>query len=190
MRRRNHDRRDGGNAPVVNPAYDHPQSEHQQEETTSTDRSFAASPSTSQPSQNLDHPTKPRRVRRRRGGIKSTPPSLEKSEVNSTEPNAADCLADELNTLDLKQNSNPVNNDNSSVYSNTEEKIHLSSGEAKSPEIEETVDAGDEEYERNEDIMLTILNDLRSTVSEPELTDEQLRLNDQLQEDEVKFMTL
>ncbi|CAF1930632.1 hypothetical protein Bca4012_073005 [Brassica carinata] len=173
MRRRNHDRgfirRDGGNAPFVNPVNDHPQSEHQQEDTTSTDRSSAASPSTSQPSQNLDHPTKPRRIRRRRGGSKSAPPSVEKSEVNSTEPDAADCLADELSTVDLKQNSNLVNNDNSSVYSE----------DKQSPEIEETVD------ETKEDIMLTILNDLRSNVTEPELTDEQLRLNDQLQEDEL-----
>ncbi|CAN6999372.1 hypothetical protein IGI04_019477 [Brassica rapa subsp. trilocularis] len=170
MSRRNHDRRyirrDGVTAPVVNPVNDHPQSEHQQEDTTSTDRFSAASPSTStsQPSQNLDHPTKPRRIRRRRGGSKSAPPSVEKSEVNSTEPDAADCLADELSTLDLKHNSNPVNNDNSSVYSE----------DKQSPEIE-----------RKEDIMLTILNDLRSNVTEPELTDEQLRLNDQLQEDEL-----
>ncbi|WZY94392.1 hypothetical protein YC2023_066721 [Brassica napus] len=170
MSRRNHDRRyirrDGVTAPVVNPVNDHPQSEHQQEDTTSTDRFSAASPSTStsQPSQNLDHPTKPRRIRRRRGGSKSAPPYLEKSEVNSTEPDAADCLADELSTLALKHNSNPVNNDNSSVYSE----------DKQSPEIE-----------RKEDIMLTILNDLRSNVTEPELTDEQLRLNDQLQEDEL-----
>lgn len=98
--------------------------------------------------------------------------------MNSTGTDAADCLADELSALDLKQNSNPVDNDNS--IGNTEEKLHLSSG----AETEETVDAaaGDE---TKEDIMLTILNDLRSTVIEPDLTDEQLMLNDQLQEDEV-----
>lgn len=182
MRRRNHDRRyirrDGGNTPVVNPADDHPQSDHQQEDTTSPDRSSAAaSPSTSQPSQDLDHPTKPRRIRRRRGGAKSTLPSAEKSEVNSTGTDAADCLADELSALDLKQNSNPFNNDNS--IGNTEEKL----GEGESAETEETVDAAGDETK--EDIMLTILNDLRSTVIEPDLTDEQLMLNDQLQEDEV-----
>lgn len=98
--------------------------------------------------------------------------------MNSTGTDAADCLADELSALDLKQNSNPFNNDNS--IGNTEEKL----GEGESAETEETVDAaaGDE---TKEDIMLTILNDLRSTVIEPDLTDEQLMLNDQLQEDEV-----
>lgn len=98
--------------------------------------------------------------------------------MNSTGTDAADCLADELSALDLKQNSNPVDNDNS--IGNTEEKL----GEGESAETEETVDAaaGDE---TKEDIMLTILNDLRSTVIEPDLTDEQLMLNDQLQEDEV-----
>lgn len=97
--------------------------------------------------------------------------------MNSTGTDAADCLADELSALDLKQNSNPFNNDNS--IGNTEEKL----GEGESAETEETVDAAGDETK--EDIMLTILNDLRSTVIEPDLTDEQLMLNDQLQEDEV-----
>lgn len=97
--------------------------------------------------------------------------------MNSTGTDAADCLADELSALDLKQNSNPVDNDNS--IGNTEEKL----GEGESAETEETVDAAGDETK--EDIMLTILNDLRSTVIEPDLTDEQLMLNDQLQEDEV-----
>ncbi|KAL1195793.1 putative E3 ubiquitin-protein ligase ARI2 [Cardamine amara subsp. amara] len=141
-------RRDGG---VVNPVTDHPQSEHQQEDTTATDQSSPASPSTSQPLQNVDHPTKPHRNSRNRRGRGS--------------------------------NSKPEN-------SNTEEKFHLSSDdyshceelEGKRGENEEIVD---DEYERKEDILLTILNDLRASVSEPELTEEQLKMNDQLQEDEL-----
>ncbi|CAH2034917.1 unnamed protein product [Thlaspi arvense] len=177
-------RRDDGSGRILNPVDDHPQqSEHQQEDmttTAATDRSSsAASPSTSHSSQSLDHTTKARRnpkpgsrSRRGRGGSNSKP------EVHFSEPDAADYLADELSSLKLQKNSN------------SEEKIHVGSGdhsncevsEEKRGENEEIADVGDE---TNGDIMLTILNDLRSSVSEPELTEEQLRINDQLQEDEL-----
>lgn len=178
---RNHDRRyirrDAG---IVNPINDHTQSE----DTTSTDSSSAAFPSTSQPFQNLDHPTKPSNSHRNRRshGSNSKPRPVEKSEVNFAESDAVDCLADDLSTLKVKQSSNLI----------MEEKFHHSSGdhsnceelEVKRAEIEEIAD-GVDEYEKNEDIMLTILKDLRSSVIEPELTEEQLKMNDQLQEDEV-----
>ncbi|CAE5959032.1 unnamed protein product [Arabidopsis arenosa] len=182
---RNHDRRyirrDAG---IVNPINDHTQSEHQQEDRTSTDSSSAAFPSTSQPFQNLDHPTKPPKSHRNRRsrGSNSKPRPVEKSEVNFAESDVVDCLADELSSLKVKQSSNSI----------MEEKFHHSSGdyssceksEVKRAESEE-IDDGVDEYEKNEDITLTILKDLRSSVSEPELTEEQLKMNDQLQEDEL-----
>ncbi|CAA0262158.1 unnamed protein product [Arabidopsis thaliana] len=184
---RNHDRRyirhDAG---IVNPVNDHPKSEHQKEDTTSTDLSSAAAfPSTSQPIQNLDHSTKPSKSHRNRRsrGSNSKPRPVEKPEVNFVESDVVDCLADELSRLKVKQNSNSVNMEekfhhSSSDHSNCEE------SELKRAESEEIAD-GVDEYETKEDIMLTILKDLRSSVSEPELTEEQLKMNDQLQEDEL-----
>ncbi|XP_010461052.1 PREDICTED: E3 ubiquitin-protein ligase RNF14-like isoform X1 [Camelina sativa] len=179
---RNHDRRyvrRGGG--IANPVKDQSELDHKQEDTTSTDRS--TSPSTSQPLQNLDHTTKPskphRSPRSRRGRVSNSKPRP--VEVSFTESDVVDCLADDLSSLKVKQNPNSIK----------DEKIHLSSvdhsnceeSDVNRGESEELADAN--EYETNEDIMLTILNDLRSSVSEPELTEEQLKMNDQLQEDEI-----
>ncbi|KAL1213244.1 putative E3 ubiquitin-protein ligase ARI2 [Cardamine amara subsp. amara] len=62
----------------------------------------------------------------------------------------------------------------------TEKVLHRNCGELET-ENEEIAD----EYEKKEDVMLTILNDLRSSVNEPELNEEQLKMNDQSQEDEL-----
>ncbi|KFK45014.1 hypothetical protein AALP_AA1G333500 [Arabis alpina] len=126
------------------------------------DRSSTASPSTS-------HPTKPskphRNSRTRRGrGSDSKPRPVEKS----------DCLADELSSLNLQQNSNTESVIN--VNSITEEKTLVDHSNFEEPEPKST---------ENEDILLTILNDLRSSVTELELTEEQLKINDQSQEDEL-----
>ncbi|ESQ33569.1 hypothetical protein EUTSA_v10007022mg [Eutrema salsugineum] len=156
---------------------------------TGTDRSSASFPSTSQPSKNLDHhrPTNPRRNHRSgsRSRRNSNPRYEVKSEVKFSESDASDCLGDELSSLKLQQSSNSdsVIDKNPSGNSSTEEKFHLSSGENLN--CEESAARRDETEEVAEDIMLTILKDLRSSVSEPELTEEQLRTNDQLQEDEL-----
>ncbi|XP_006306899.2 E3 ubiquitin-protein ligase RNF14 [Capsella rubella] len=184
---RHHDRRyvrRGGG--IANPVNDHLVTDHQQEDTTATDLS---SPSTSQPLQNLDYHTKPHRSPRSRRGGRESNSKPRPVEVAFAETDVVDCLADDLSSLKLKQNSN---SDSLSVSSITKDKNHLSCVDhsnseesvAQRAESEEIGDAGDE-YETNEDIMLTILKDLRCSVSEPELTEEQLKMNDQLQEDEL-----
>ncbi|CAN8290342.1 unnamed protein product [Cochlearia groenlandica] len=176
-------RRDFLNVGIANPvADDPPQSEHQKEDTSTsaakTDRSSSSPPSTSKPIENLIvHPTKPSKTHRnqtsasrsQRGRVGSD----SKSDLNSSESDSNVRLGNDLISLKLQKKSNSESK-NPIENLKAEEEVHMSSGSHWNCDDES-----------KEDIMLTILNDLRCIVTEPELNDEQLKTNDMLQEDEL-----
>ncbi|XP_010540765.1 PREDICTED: E3 ubiquitin-protein ligase RNF14 [Tarenaya hassleriana] len=159
----------------------------------------AAADGSSVPLQNLDHSKNPSKSRRNYGsasrirrdrGAKSR--YVEKSEAEVPKSDA-DCMTSGLSSLNLENRSNleSGNTSNSVESSNTDERARSISGEnsncedtgMKIVENEETLAAN--EHQKKEDIILIILDELRSSVSEPELTEEQLEMNEQSQEDEL-----
>ncbi|XP_021292412.1 E3 ubiquitin-protein ligase RNF14 isoform X1 [Herrania umbratica] len=165
----------------VKPFHDTPQPpqqdpHHQQEE---PNLNFPSSPSISHQLQSLDFTPKPSRTHRnpnwkyRRGHV-AKPRFVKKSELISSKS--------ELSSEDNKASLSVV------------EEVNCDEEENKGSEaLESKIDGDGEEIEGDEsqnsaDGVVSRFEELRLRVDEPELSEERLRINDQLQEDELLAM--